>query len=116
MSNPELGQFELEGLQQIPDDKFEEYLQSACILYRQNQGPMSPELLRSLLIVLKYAAGDEEADLKERESQGRRHEGPHRLRAPKIGALGDHQLMGNRKLSVLESIWSAGGKSLRAPP
>ena len=70
MNNPKLGQFELEGLQQIPDDKFEEYLQSACIFYRQNQGPMSPELLRSLLIVLKYAAGDEEADLKEREAKG----------------------------------------------
>jgi hypothetical protein len=70
MTNPKLGQFELEGLQQMSDDKFEEYLQSACILYRQNQGPMSPELLRSLLIVLRYFAADEEANLKDMQAKG----------------------------------------------
>lgn len=68
--NPQVGKFELDGLLEMSEDKFHEYLQSACIAYRHNQGPMTTDLMRSLLIVLRYVAADEEANLKTMQAKG----------------------------------------------
>jgi hypothetical protein len=68
--NPKLGEFEVKGLLDMSEDKFQEYLQSACISYRNNQGPMTPDLLRSLLILLRYVAHEEEIDLKRMQEKG----------------------------------------------
>jgi hypothetical protein len=40
------------------------------MLYRQSQGPMTPHIFRSLLILLRYAGDAEEADLKEMQAKG----------------------------------------------
>jgi hypothetical protein len=66
--NPRVGEFEINGILQMSDDDFEEYLQSAVILYTQSQGPMPPDVFRSLLILLRYS--DEESDLKEWQARG----------------------------------------------
>ena len=70
MSNPKLGLFELQGLLDMSDDKFLEYLQSAGIAYRGHEGPMPIDVLRSLLLVLRQIGDIEEADLREREAKG----------------------------------------------
>ena len=66
--NPNVGQFEINGIQEMSDDDFEEYLQSAVIQYTQSHGPMPPHVFRALLILLRYC--DEEGDLAERQGKG----------------------------------------------
>ena len=72
MTNPKLGQFEIEGLISMSEDSgaFAEYLQTARISYRHHEGPMPADVLQSLLILLKYVAADEEASLKEMQAKG----------------------------------------------
>ena len=65
--NPNVGQFEIEQIQQMADD-FEMYLDNAVMLFTQSHAPMSPHVFRALLILLRYS--DEEADLKERQDKG----------------------------------------------
>ncbi|MGC2825692.1 MAG: hypothetical protein WA322_15865 [Pseudolabrys sp.] len=65
--NPNVGQFEIEQIQQMADD-FEMYLDNAVMLYCQSQGPMPPQVFRSLLVLLRYC--DEEGDLAERQGKG----------------------------------------------
>ena len=66
--NPNIGEFEINGIQQMSDDDFEMYLDNAVMLYCQSQGPMPPSVFRSLLILLRYC--DEEGDLTERQGKG----------------------------------------------
>ena len=71
--NPNVGEFEINGIQQMSDDDFEEYLQNAVIHFCQSHAPMPPHVFRALLILLRYS--DEEGDLKERQAKGEDTEG-----------------------------------------
>ena len=64
--NPNVGLFEIHAIQQMSDDDFAEYLESAVIHFCQSHAPMPPHVFRALLILLRYS--DDEADLKEMQS------------------------------------------------
>ena len=66
--NPNVGLFEIQAIQQMSDDDFAEYLESAVIHFCQSHAPMPPHVFRVLLILLRYS--DEEADLKEMQTRG----------------------------------------------
>jgi hypothetical protein len=94
MTNPKLGQFEIETILQMTDDDFELYLNDAVMLYCQSPGPMPPHVFRSLLILLRYAGGAEDADLKEMQT--------------KSEDTKDHVAFELRRLAHWATIWPVG--------
>ena len=111
--NPNVGEFEIQAIQQMSDDDFEMYLDNAVMLYCQSHGPMPPHVFRSLLVLLRYC--DEEGDLEGTASQRRRHQRAHRLRDQKASALGNNQLLAGWSLLVTAAIWSRPAKTLGGP-